>query len=537
MAELYKVMLVDDEFLVRMAFKNIIDWEQHGFTVIGSAMNEREAIALFREASPDVLICDIRIGSCNGLDIVKQLKTQKKDLKVIMLTHYDDFDYARNAFRYGANEYILKSDLSPQLLLSVLGRLFEQEPAAPEPEEAQAGDADALRDLLSQIVKGVPTPRIGRSGESRGVCSDLYLVAVGRFYFSSVVDMQLNMDYKEMESSLSDIIADHLRDRKIACALAFSQTSLVLLFRADAAAGESPFLATVVSAINQFKKSIKSIMDTDAIFGVSLVGSEPRQLGILYQEAEVANEYSYFDRSGVTDFTVVENSPNRLAYTAKLPVPSLKMLWRFVKDRDESGIRDYMEEIFGPFSLIGRIKSLRHVFNDFMGFIKLIAKEKGYDKNPAVGQAKLSYTVFDSLCGLESVRQYVTDLCLELLLNPLDANSKGYSHIVRSCIGFIKQNYASNITLGDMAEHTQVSKSYLSMLFKQETNVTISAYLTGYRIEKAKKLMLSTNDKMYEIASRVGFDNPYYFSKIFKEITGMTCKEFKNSNGILQDDD
>lgn len=103
-----------------------------------------------------------------------------------------------------------------------------------------------------------------------------------------------------------------------------------------------------------------------------------------------------------------------------------------------------------------------------------------------------------------------------------------YSGLIRECIGFIEENYSQNITLDNAAAAVNISSSYLSFIFKQETGINFSVYLTNYRIEMSKRLILKSNLKIYEIAEQVGFGSPYYFSKVFKEIVGMTCKEFKN---------
>ncbi|GIQ63182.1 hypothetical protein PACILC2_17500 [Paenibacillus cisolokensis] len=92
----------------------------------------------------------------------------------------------------------------------------------------------------------------------------------------------------------------------------------------------------------------------------------------------------------------------------------------------------------------------------------------------------------------------------------------------------MQQHYDENISLSQLADYLQINKSYLSLLFKQEIGVNFTSYLNNIRIEKAKELLLHTNYKAYEIAKMVGFDNPYYFSKVFKETTGMSCQEFKN---------
>jgi two-component system response regulator YesN len=109
-----------------------------------------------------------------------------------------------------------------------------------------------------------------------------------------------------------------------------------------------------------------------------------------------------------------------------------------------------------------------------------------------------------------------------------DSRESRYSSIVQKCIKFIWRSYASAMSLEDAAAEVAVSKGYLSMLFKQETGVNFVSYLNHFRIEKSKELILNTDLKIYEIALQVGFESPYYFSKLFKEVTGMGCREYRN---------
>ena len=141
---------------------------------------------------------------------------------------------------------------------------------------------------------------------------------------------------------------------------------------------------------------------------------------------------------------------------------------------------------------------------------------------------KFDYDNLAQLPTLQSVRGYIIELYKTVF--ELDSNQgvRGYSSTVKNCIFYIEENFASNISLDDAAKAVNVSKSYLSMLFKQETGTNFVAYLNEYRIRQAKILLGKTNLKIYEVAEKVGFCSPYYFSKIFKEQTGLNCKEYKD---------
>ena len=127
----------------------------------------------------------------------------------------------------------------------------------------------------------------------------------------------------------------------------------------------------------------------------------------------------------------------------------------------------------------------------------------------------------------EQVEEYIRELYFSLSSSKEDGQAS-YSHIVKKCVDFIYSDYKNNIGLSEAAERSGVSNSYLSYIFKQETGGNFSAALTQHRIEEAKKLLATTTLKIYQIAEQVGFSNPYYFSKVFKKISGYSCKEYRN---------
>ena len=127
----------------------------------------------------------------------------------------------------------------------------------------------------------------------------------------------------------------------------------------------------------------------------------------------------------------------------------------------------------------------------------------------------------------EQVEQYIRKLYYSLSSSKEDGQA-GYSHIVKKCVDFIYSDYKNNIGLSEAAERSGVSNSYLSYIFKQETGGNFSTALTRHRIEEAKKLLATTTLKIYQIAEQVGFSNPYYFSKVFKKISGYSCKDYRN---------
>ncbi|MDA3955090.1 response regulator, partial [Oceanispirochaeta sp.] len=109
-----KILIVDDELLVRIGLKSTLDWEKYGFSLVGEAKNAKEAEEFFYQFSPDILLTDISMPGINGLELISRLRKMKPELQSIILTHFEDFSYARDALQLGALDYILKSNLTPE---------------------------------------------------------------------------------------------------------------------------------------------------------------------------------------------------------------------------------------------------------------------------------------------------------------------------------------------------------------------------------------------------------------------------------------
>ena len=191
-------------------------------------------------------------------------------------------------------------------------------------------------------------------------------------------------------------------------------------------------------------------------------------------------------------------------------------------------VQDHIDMVFDSIREANNFDYVREVFNDAISLAKMIVAERKISNSTTLSDDKFSYRNFDRLSKFEEVRKYIQDLYSQISVNKVDKNPDQFSYSITRCIKFIKHNYQNPISLTEAADFVGISKCYLSLLFRQETGVNFSAWLASYRVEKAKLLLADSNMKLYEIAEMVGFDNPYYFSKVFKDIAGESCKDFKN---------
>lgn len=528
-----KILIADDEFLVRLGLRTTINWEQNGLQVVGEANNGKEALELFEKYNPDILLTDIRMPIISGLELIQILKERKKVFKAVILTHCDDFGYAQEAIKLGASEYILKTDLTADNLLSVLKKLTQE---IEDIEEVPSNNIDIKRNndenanrelLLEKIV-------IGKIKSKENLEQQLTafpeMFKYDSFVFVTGIIENINhTSYEKGEDlfvktikNVSKMVFDGMDLMKISF---INKKGITYLINLKTSENSGEVLENLLGYMKLLKKNLKQFLNIDLSIGISEINNSAVKLLELFEQSLIAQRYCFFDPSSIVVFN--ENLINKEGIYPKV---NLELLKGWVKTLEVQQLEIYINSIFKQLFDARQIEHIKDVFYDFLSFAKIITKELNLENGPALSEAKFSYSNFDKLNSIEAVRQYVINVYISMIDYSSDNKSGRYSFIISKCINFIRQNYQKNITLSDAADNVEISKSYLSLLFKQETGINFSIFLTNYRIEMSKKLLLESNMKIYEIAEKVGFDNPYYFSKVFRDIAGTTCKEFKKNN-------
>lgn len=531
-----KVLIADDELLVRIGLKSTIPWEANGFLVVGEAKNGKEALELFEQYDPDILLTDIRMPIIDGLELIQKLKSRKSTLKAIILTHYDDFNYAKQAIGLGASEYILKSDLTPENILPVLNKLSDEIDSSIISDsyykngESNSVESDIEHSVYTKMfLESIATGDYNSIDELRymliksNICFkyDCFVFACAQVFFN-FNDNSIKEKKQELLKNTVENISKLVFGENISYHLSFiNKNNIIYLFNIQKDS-DYQINKRLFELFNTLKKNLLRLLDADMTVGVSTVGHSIEAAHELYKQANIALEKSFFESSGITvfDISMYDEKDDR-------PEIELETLRSYVQTLDIKSLDSYIEEIFDQLLHSRNVNCVKDVFIDFLSQVRILASELSMKNNMALSESKLNYSSFEELRNFEAVKKYILDLFRELIYNPEDNKNGKYSYVISKCIEFIKENYNKNIMLADAAEYVNISKSYLSLLFKQETGINFSSFLTNYRIEKSKKLLKESNYKIYEIAEKVGFDNPYYFSKVFKETVGVTCKEYK----------
>lgn len=516
-------IIADDEVLSIRMMENILDWDRLGIQIVGTAQNGWEALNLCHQEDPNIIITDIKMPNLDGLEFIKKARVTNPDAEFILISAYADFDYVKKAIELGCSNYILKpvDELElEQTLKRIIAKISDKKTAE---KNAVKNQMEHDRQVIYRYMSTGANPlAAGKSAGNLG----LHLKSYTLFSFK-LTDQSMN-DYIENGLQLDAQMA-FIMDRMSSVMEEFGHG--VLFDYKDYAwtailSGDCPqewMSACASNMIALFKDEIR--MDITVCF--SSPGTRLDELPQLYKRLVHLSRYSAY----VGDEQILGYGYNLLE-TRFQQVDFLAYTKQFAEALQQNEAEEaarIIEEVLllscksDPASL--------HLFIDFNynAFCairdKLIAEGRLTEEHQEI--LTLSHKDISDITTVDEMSRFMNRL-LQLLSShhPPMAKSR-YSALVEAGIRYLVENYDRNLSLEEICMELSVSKNYFSYLFKRETGSNLWAYLTEIRLNKSKELLRTTNYKSYEIAYMVGYDNPSYFSKLFKKSTGLTPNEYR----------
>ena len=519
-----KILIVEDEFLIRLGLKTTIHWEEYGYSIVGEAVNGQEALGMMTEYNPDIVLTDIQMPVMDGIEFMTKAKQKNERTKFIILTNHDNFSYAKQAIKLGVSRYILKSEINEDSLLSALASIDREIAVSDITLSKQPSQVEYLRKVLERTPINKCIPYLKLSVPDKQIFSNPYYIVVKySCNISAVQEKTLDFLSKiliELISNTYSGIILHSMTHKAyhyvvgIVAIEGTETNLDKMF---------------LERSNIIKKKFKQYFSLSLCGGCSSIRG-PREITRLLYESERAREEYFFQH---TNFAVYseEWDENATKYQS-VPINNSKIM-KYISMSKLDELNNYIHNLFQQLYLARSFCCVEQMFIELISIAKAVAEKYQREQSKELA-TKWDFAIWEELSNIETMEDYIKEV-FQLAISPANKEVNGYSSSVRRCLLYIEEHYNDVITLEEVAKDVDISKSYLSMLFKQETGINFVAYLNQYRLEKAKELLVTTNMKIYEIASTVGFDSPYYFSKLFKETTGLQCKEYRDLNyGIEQ---
>lgn len=515
-----KVMIVDDEIGIRENIRNGVDWEKEGFHYCGDAPDGELALPLIEEWAPDILITDIKMPFMNGLELASIVRAQKPGIKIIIMSGHDEFSYAQEAIRLGVTEYCLKP-VSGADLLHILHQVSQKI----DEEQQQLTSLTMTKErLLADLCGGL----IGTT-DAIDSAKRLSLPLSAKVYTIAIVDIRSQDDAQHPELLLNkvrrvleDICGTHVE----LLPYIRSRTELVLLLKSNAE-------DRITAYLEQLRGQVRVEMEQQFHCSITIgIGSNQERLQGIHVSYLEADEDKYFAR--LTQQNKASLRELHLDEKTHILLDRSRFL-DFLKIGDPHLLHSFIQEFAAPLQSIDWNSSSYgfYLLNDLtLESFRLANQLFRTSANPDENIRNLQQ-IIQRISNWESSTQYLCSL-LNLLWQWRAESSGKYSDVIDQVKAYVSQHYNNEqVSLKMISAHVRISPSHLSKIFSQETSQTITEYLTQVRIGRAKELLKTTNNKTFEIAYQVGYNDPHYFSNIFKKTTGFTPKEYRTQGSTV----
>ena len=533
-----KLIIADDEKWVRTAIRSLIPFEKLGLTLSCEAANGIEALELCRQYDPDILLTDIMMPGLTGLELIKEVHGLLPKLRIVVISGYNDFEYAKAAMRYGVTDYLLKP-VDENELVQVLERIGAELGEQARLLKTKEAEEEQYKKAFPVMCEAFLNQVISRNSMTADkIRSELKKCGIELYDNSFTICVTSPDENQRFEGDREG--GDYYRllvkramkhyAKAITFPLIQDKTTLVSILNSDNKTEGIQKAFRICNRILQ-KKHQLSIST-----GVSGSTHQPCMLQDLYIKACEALEARFWEGAG----TLAVYRPGYLAEDMKLTL-SEEMLNKITLNLKLSNMQtavSYVEGISSDLKNNQYIKPelVREFFWQFVqSVIIMLNIQLSFIRQETKVTGEQPYERIKGTLFMSSLETCIKELLQSIFnfyhdKNPLDNNS-----LVENAKKVIENNFAGDISLEQVAKHVHLSPAYLSELFKKETGMSFIDYKTIIRIECAKKLLCTPSMNISEISGKVGYSDPKYFSKLFKKITGKTIYEYRKEvrNNLL----
>ncbi|HYE81618.1 MAG TPA: response regulator [Clostridia bacterium] len=538
---MYKVLLVDDDSLVRQTLKAVINWEKHGFQIVGEAIDGLDAMEKIDVCNPDILVLDMSMPQADGIEVIKYVQKGGCKTKILVLSCYDDFSYVKEALKLGANDYMLKHLMKEDSLIESLLAIKHdiesarrKNQAMDHMEQIAKEGASLLKNRLLLKLLYDQTNSQKSEQEFKQYCKNLQPNNLALIYIKVQDYIKVikkndpngsdifftafsNTVYEVFESGHNYEIAN-CEDGKFVILVNISNSGQL---------ENKKYLDCAMTKVGQ-ALSEKLRIEVQAISSINCTSY--LKLWKIYEQLDNKINHFFYEKSDkkyliAEDFSIVS------AGEIKVDDYQIRAYKEYIKKSRFSLLR---EALMKEFSEITKDRIVPAHLKTY--YISLISTMYSYIyehfdmKRDYVYMETTTRYILDAgnIGELLTIVMGITDHAEMLISN--DLIPKVENDYVKEAIQYIQCHYMKDIILTDVANHIHVSSTYFSYLFKQNTGMKFIDYIKEIRMKKACEYLLDANMKVKKIGELVGMPNRKYFSKAFKEYTGMSPQEYKKRN-------
>lgn len=510
-----KVLLVDDDTIVRITLRSLIDWGKYGYEIVADASNGEQALRYLKEHLVELLITDMKMPIMDGLQLLNELNGAGRLPCTVVLSSYDDFKMVRESFRMGACDYLLKSDINEEVLSGLLARL-NQEYLSEEVEEVRGPEREKV--LVDMATGRMPL-------DDGFFDTDYYLVQFEIDGFSQHVTRfgtdlagELTEPFLEFARQIPRVAAR--------CVLgSISPSRYLMLYQVTDAAQSRD---NVLSTCRQLKSVWNNFMNLPVSAGVSHMGHSAAEFMDCFEEAGWQLELHYLKGEGSVCWPW---ETGRLKREQVLRAGAdYEALVQGVQATDELKVEEEKRALFHRIQAMDLEGARRECLSVILLVIRAL-RDVQQNVWAAVQEDVDYYQKLDRLLDSRSLEIWMNNYLRWIMDYLSHASASRQVDTMIRAKRFILDNYSNpELTLGSVAGYVGLNEKYFSTRFTKEAGTTFSNYLTEIRIRKAKELMDKTDLKMYEISQQVGYNNVEHFTRVFKKVCQISPSAYKKSD-------
>lgn len=534
-----KVFLVEDEMVIRRGIKNSIDWEKEGYIFCGEASDGELAYPMIIKEKPDILITDIRMPFMDGLELCKLVKKELPNIKILILSGYDEFDYAKEAIRLGVTEYLLKPISS--------GKLLEALNGVSESIRREKEDKDLVRKYMEEMREN--TEHEKQKFFEQMIAGNLSMadaLETGKKYEMNLSAGMYNLLLfrftlgKENRKS-----GELLGEAEYAIEKLTERLEYVFEFQRGVEGWAFLLMADneeqMSERVKELSKDLEEIMknySTIAYFGgIGQPVARLRELEESFREAERALAARFTMELNriisVEDIRMAQNvdTLDDIEITSFGEIEKTRtMLEKFLNNGAEDEIDEFVDVYINelPEENLKSVLMRQYIIMDaYIVMMSFCEKIEGIEGEMQAQSEELKNSM-KTIQTLEEIKNYIRMLLKKIIGVRDTISGRRYSDIIEIAKDQIRKTYMSDeISLNTIAAEVGMSPSYFSSIFSEEMGKTFVEYLTEIRMDRAKELLMCSSMKTSEIGYEVGYKDPHYFSYIFKKTQNCTPKEFR----------
>lgn len=513
------VLLVDDEKLERVLIRQGFDWKKHGFEIIGEADCGEDALEFVRYRKPDVVITDISMPRMDGLELAEEIQKIHGACRIVIVTGYREFEYARRAVRIGVEDFLLKP-VNIQDMKAVAEKIREQK----EQEKSQSDEVEELKRSI-QDDQGIVLESFLQRLVSGRVTEEEACKKLTMYNYEKLLNgcICVNLHISGENNEKANVVINEYQSENILSFTHYMQNR-ILFFMVEENGRETIKRVHEVT-IEILGKLLEQEMTVVA--GISIWHQGTKGIAEAYEESEKAVSASvYLGRDRVITYAEYEKNMKQQSVWEEIDWEKfLLCMENSMNEKVQLYVADYMEKVWH--FKVKNVEMLRLMTMNFLTKAGAGLNKYGMSLIQLTDEEEL-YNEIGRINSVEEMRN-VLQKQLDIIMQYYGSKKqKKGNRVVQEAIVYVHENlYDPKLSLKTISTGIFSNESYLSRVFKKETGVSLIEYITQKRIEESIRLLDTTDYKAYEIAEKVGFRDPHYFSICFKRYTGKTIKEYK----------